>query len=74
MMGNYVVNVTKFCPKIVLLSVCSTNAQMSNIYSSLYDLSLERKHPFDLNQCYGSLSTPLPKVMIIYTWINSMVH
>jgi len=43
------------------------NAQMSNIYSALYDPSHERNHSFDLNQCYGSLSTPLPKVMIIYT-------
>jgi len=67
MTGNYVVNVTKFCPKIVLLSVCPTNAQMPSVYSALYDSSHERKHPFDLNQSYGLLSTPLPKVMIIYT-------
>jgi len=52
-----------FC---VLLCV-QINAQMSSIYSALYDPSHERKHHFDLNQCYGSLSTHLPKVMIIYT-------
>jgi len=43
------------------------NAQMSSIYSALYDPSHERKHPFNLNQCYGSLSTLFLKVMIIYT-------
>jgi len=53
-----------FC---VLLLLCQTNAQMPSIYSALYDPSHERKHPFDLNQCYGSLSTPLSKVIIIYT-------
>jgi len=47
---------------------------MSSIYSALYDPSHERKHPFDLNQCYGSLSTHLLKVIIIYTWINAKVH
>jgi len=62
MMENYVVNATKF-----LFCVCQVNAQMPSIYSALYDPSHERKHPFDLNQCYGSLSTLLPKVMIIYT-------
>jgi len=70
MMENYIVNVTKFCPKlcvVVLFSFCQTNAQMSSIYSALYDPSDERKHPFDLNQCYGSLSTFLSKVMIIHT-------
>jgi hypothetical protein len=50
---------------VLLLS--QTNAQMSSIYSALYDPSHERKHSFDLNQCYGSLSTPLLEVMIIYT-------
>jgi len=35
-------------------SVCQIKAQMSSIYSALYDPSHERKHPFDLNQCYGS--------------------
>ena len=38
----------------------------------LYDPSHERKHLFDLNQCYGSLNTHLLKVMIIYTWINAI--
>jgi len=47
--------------------LCQINAQMPNIYSALYDPSQERKHYFDLNQCYGSLRTLLPKVMIIYT-------
>jgi len=56
MRENYVVNATKFCPKLCVV-VCPTNAQMSNIYSALYDSSHERKHPFDLNQCYDSLST-----------------
>jgi len=60
--------------KIVLLLLCQTNAQMPNIYSALYNPSHERKHPFDLNQRYGSLSTILPKVMIIYTWIIAKVH
>jgi len=55
-----------FCFECVVV-VCPTNAQMSNIYSALYDPSHVRKHPFDLNQCYDSLSTHLPKVMIIYT-------
>jgi len=54
--------------------VCPTNAQMSNIYSALYDPSHERKHPFDLNQWYGSLSTFLPNVITIYTWTIVMVH
>jgi len=63
MMKNYVVNVTKLSPKLCV----KFNAQMSSIYNALYDPSHERKHPFDLNQCYGSLSTLLPKVMIIYT-------
>jgi hypothetical protein len=47
--------------------VCPTNAQMPSIYSALYDPSYERKHPFDLKQCYGSLNIPLSKVIIIYT-------
>jgi len=67
MMENYVVNVTKF---LFLLCV-QIKAQMSIIYSALYDHSHER---IDLNQCYGSLNTYLPNVMIIYTWINVKVH
>jgi len=55
------------CSCCLLCFFCSTNAQMPNIYSALYDLSHARKHPFDLNQCYGSLSTLLPNVMIIHT-------
>ena len=54
-----------FCSVCILC--VQINAQMSSIYSALYDPSHERKRPFELNQCYGSLSTPLPKVMIIYT-------
>jgi len=50
-----------------VLLLCPTNAQMSSIYSALYDSLHKRKHPFDLSQCYDSLSTHLPKVMIIYT-------
>jgi len=65
MRENYVVNVTKF-----LFLLCQINAQMPSIYSALYDHSHERKHSFDLNQYYDSLSTHLPKVMIIYTWIK----
>jgi len=53
--------------KNYVVVVCPTNGQMSGIYSALYDTSHERKHPFELNQCYGSLRTPLLKVMIIYT-------
>jgi len=51
----------------VLTCIVHYNTQMPSIYSALYDPSHVRKHPFDLNQCYDSLSTPLPKVMIIYT-------
>jgi len=74
MRENYVVNAKKILFPLYVSFFCQINAQMPNIYSALYDHSHERKHPFDLNQCYGSLNILLSKVMIIYTWINAKVH
>jgi len=68
MRENYVINATKFL-FLCDIVLCQTNAQMPSIYSALYDPSHERKHPFDLNQRYGSLSTLLSKIWSIYGFI-----
>jgi hypothetical protein len=68
MRENYVVNATKFYPKLCVIAVMFKLMPKCQAFIVHYmTLHMRESTPFDLNQCYGSLNTFFPNVMIIHT-------